>query len=143
MAARIYFAPVTHKEKLRSVEKKILKAFEAAALQEGISDQDLVAIKLHIGEKSNTTHIPASHVKPIVERIKQAGGKPFLTDTNTLYRGQRSNAVDHLHLAYEHGFGIDAVGTPMIISDGLFGTSEKEVEISGELYSSIAVASCA
>ena len=141
MAADIYFAPVTGNEKPTSIQKKIQKLFDAAALPSCIAKQDLVAVKLHIGEKGNTTHIPASYVKPVVECIQQGGGKPFLTDTNTLYRGQRANAVDHLHLAHAHGFTIDAVGAPMIISDGLFGTSEKEVEINGEFYTTIAVAS--
>jgi len=129
MTTKVYFTPATHDEALSSLESKIVKLFEVAELDTCISKQDLVAIKLHIGEKNNTTHISPSYVKPVVERIKQDGGKPFLTDTNTLYRGQRSNAVDHLHLAHEHGFTIDNVGAPMIISDGLLGTSEREVTI--------------
>ena len=141
MPPTIHFVSVAEHEKPSSVQKKISALFEAAGLAHCVSDRDLVAIKLHIGEKGNTTHLPAFAVKPVVDRIKQAGGKPFLTDTNTLYRGQRSNAVDHLNLAHEHGFTLDRVGAPMIISDGLFGTSEREVEVNGDLYASVAVAS--
>ena len=37
-------------------------------------------------------------------RIRAAGGKPFLTDANTLYRGKRANSVDHLTSAIRNGF---------------------------------------
>ena len=36
--------------------------------------------------------------------MKSQGGKPFLTDCNTLYVGGRKNALDHLESAYVNGF---------------------------------------
>ncbi len=141
MASEVFFVPVSDGEPKESVIQKIENLYEGADLGACISENDLVAVKLHFGEKGNVTHIPAEYFRPIVEKIKQNGGKPFLTDTNTLYRGQRSNSVDHLHLAHQHGFTIENVGAPVIIADGLVGTAEIEVEINGEMYRKVAIAS--
>jgi uncharacterized Fe-S center protein len=48
---------------------------------------------------------------------KQA--KPFLTDSNTLYLGKRSNAIDHIESAFENGFNPIVVPCPVLIADGL------------------------
>ncbi len=141
MASEVFFAPVSEGEHRESIIRKIEDLYEAADLGSCISENDLVAIKLHFGEKGNVTHVPAEYFRPIIEKVKQKRGKPFFTDTNTLYRGQRSNSVDHMHLAHEHGFTIENTGAPVIIADGLVGTSEIEVEINGNMYSKVAIAS--
>jgi len=99
----------------------------------GIGDLDLkdkmVALKIHFGEPGNLAYIRPNYVAFIVDKIKKLGGKPFLTDCNTLYYGRRSNAVDHLEAAMENGFNRIAVGCDVIIADGLTGTDAKEIEI--------------
>jgi uncharacterized Fe-S center protein len=52
-----------------------------------------------------------------------------MTDANTLYRGSRANAVDHIITAIKHGFVYEVVGAPVIIADGLKGVDDVEVEI--------------
>jgi uncharacterized Fe-S center protein len=49
----------------------------------------LVALKLHFGEKGNTAYVPPIFLRRIVNQVKRSKGKPFLTDTNTLYVGAR------------------------------------------------------
>ena len=44
------------------------------------------------------------HARVVVDVTKEMGGKPFLTDANTLYVGSRKNALDHLETAYANGF---------------------------------------
>jgi hypothetical protein len=83
-----------------------------------------VAIKQHFGEKNGQNFVPPAVAKAVGQRIRQAGGKPFLTDSNTLYNGMRANAVDHLELAREHGFSHETLGFPVIIADGLKGESQ-------------------
>jgi len=70
---------------------KVGKLFSEAGFKEMISPGDLVAVKLHFGEKGNTSFIRPQFIRKIVEEIKKLGGKPFLTDANTLYVGSRSN----------------------------------------------------
>lgn len=89
---------------------------------------NLIAIKLHMGEAGNTSYVRPIFIRRIVENLKNLGGNPFLTDTTTLYVGQRSNAVDYLNCAIYNGFGYDSVGCPIIISDGLRSNNHIKVE---------------
>jgi len=90
------------------------------------------AIKIHFGEPGNLSYLRPNYSKVIVDLIKSAGGKVFLTDCNTLYVGRRKNALDHLESAYENGYNPFATGCHVIIADGLKGTDETLVPIDGE-----------
>jgi len=101
--------------------------------QGGIAEIDfrkkLVALKIHFGEPGNLAYLRPNYVSVIANFIKENGGVPFLTDTNTLYKGHRSNAVDHLKSAGENGFSPLTTGCNVIVADGLKGTEYKEIEI--------------
>ncbi|MDD3041547.1 MAG: DUF362 domain-containing protein [Methanosarcinaceae archaeon] len=101
---------------------------------------DLTAIKLHFGEYGNDGYINPVFVRQVVEKIRAAGAKPFLTDTNTLYSGSRHNAVDHLTTAIEHGFDYSVVRAPLIISDGLKSQNIAEVEIGQKHFERVKIA---
>ena len=139
--SNVYFIAASASESLESINNKLLILYNQAGLGNCVEPEDSVAIKIHFGEKGNLTHIPANYIKPIVNEIKQKKGKPFLTDTCVLYKSPRSNAVDHILLAEEHGFTLANCGAPIIIADGLRGRNEIEVEISGEIFSKVSIAS--
>ncbi|MDO4460052.1 MAG: DUF362 domain-containing protein [Clostridia bacterium] len=130
--SKVYFSdfralPGTNlQDKLR---KLILKA--------GIGDIDFAdkftAIKIHFGEPGNLAYLRPNWAKTVVDVIKEKGGKPFLTDCNTLYVGRRKNALEHLDAAYENGYNPFTTGCQIIIADGLKGTDETIVPIDGEL----------
>ena len=61
--------------------------------------------------------------------MRALGGKPYLTDCNTLYFGARGNAVDHLQAAIENGFNPLSTGANVIIADGLTGMEAMEIPI--------------
>jgi uncharacterized Fe-S center protein len=109
-------------------------------LREKIREKDLVAIKLHFGERGNTAFVRPIFLRRVVDRIKQFKGKPFLTDTNTLYTGARSEAISHLSTAYEHGFTEAVVGAPLLIADGLRGNSAMKVHIDKPLFKTVSIA---
>lgn len=88
-----------------------------------------VALKLHLGEPGNIAYIRPNYVARVVKLVRDLGGKPFLTDCNTLYTGGRSNAIDHLLSAQENGFNRIGVGADVIIADGLKGTDYREIPI--------------
>ncbi len=94
-----------------------------------ISPGDLVAIKLHMGDEGTTRYVRPIYVREAVERIKARRGKPFLTDSTTLYGGMRHNGVDYLNLAFRNGFSFATVGAPVIISDGIKSQDVVEVEV--------------
>ena len=133
MKSKVYYidSRATYKENLLL---KIGKLLKAAELPKMISERDLVAVKLHFGEKGNTAFIRPVFIRKLVEVIKDAGGCPFLTDTNTLYAGTRSSAPAHLTTAIQNGFAFAVVDAPIIIADGLRGRSDAAVEINQKRF---------
>ncbi len=110
--------------------KKCKKLYEAAGTFDVVGKGDLVAIKLHVGEYGNPNHVQPVFVREIVEEVLARGGKPFLTDSNTLYKVRRHNAVDHTNTAMAHGFGNIA---PFVVADGLKGENGHVVKTKGVL----------
>ena len=113
----------------KGILPRLTTLIKKAGLEKVIDKGDLTAIKLHFGELGNTTFVRPLYVRPVVEAVEKAGGKPFLTDAGTLYVGKRGNAVDHLNSALYNGFGYSSVGAPLIIADGLNGCDEIAVPV--------------
>jgi uncharacterized Fe-S center protein len=114
-----------------------------AGLTDAIAAGDLVAVKLHFGEQGNTGFVHPIYLREVVKRIHDAGGKPFLTDANTLYRGQRANAVDHLTCAIHNGFSYATVDAPLIIADGLDGRDAVDVPVAGRHFQAVRIGAAA
>jgi len=110
-------------------EKNFEKLLDESKILDFIEENDIVAIKLHVGEVGNKNHLNPELVKIISEKIKEKGAKPFLTDTSTYYKQRRNNAIDHMALAKEHGFDF----APFIQSDGLGTIEGIEIESKGIL----------
>ena len=132
--SKVYFANLraSAKENLMS---KLGRLMDAGSLENFIKPGNLIAVKLHFGEKGNAAFIRPIFIRQIVERFKSLGAKPFLTDTNTLYAGTRGNSVSHLSTAIENGFAYSVVNAPLIIADGMRGASVSEVKINGNVLS--------
>jgi hypothetical protein len=105
------------------------KLFEEADLASMISRGDRVAVKVHMGELGNTTHIRPQFVAKIVELVKAAGGKPFVTDTTTIYPGERFTASAYLKTAAINGFTRQGLKAPVIIADGEEGYDGKSFPV--------------
>ena len=90
------------------------------------------AIKIHFGEYGNLAFLRPNYARVVADYVKELGGKPFLTDCNTLYVGSRKNALDHLDTAYINGFSPLQTGCHVIIGDGLKGTDETLVPVDGD-----------
>jgi uncharacterized Fe-S center protein len=118
---------------------KFNRLLDAVGFDQIFSPRHLVAIKLHFGEKGNTAYISPTFLRQIVDRVRQLGGKPFLTDANTLYVGTRTNSVDHLTTAIENGFAYAVVGAPLTISDGVRGNSDVAVQVDLPIYKEVYV----
>ena len=114
----------------------LLKKLDRLIREAGIAGIDFenkyTAVKIHFGEPGNLAYLRPNYAKVVVDLVKELGGKPFLTDCNTLYVGRRKNALDHLDTAYENGYNPFATGCHVIIADGLKGTDETPVPINGE-----------
>ena len=110
---------------------KLQKLIRRAGIGEIDMNNKLVAIKIHFGEPGNLSFLRPNYAKAVADVIKELGGKPFLTDCNTLYVGRRKNALDHIDAAYENGFSPFSTGCNVIIADGLKGTDDIEVPVVG------------
>lgn len=119
---------------------KLNKLCEALDLKNIVKKGELWGIKIHFGEYGNDTHIKPAFARLVVEKLKTCGAKPFLTDTSTLYSGMRHNAVDHLTVAYMHGFTPAVVNAPVIIADGLYGENDIPVVINQKHFKEVFVA---
>lgn len=128
MASKVYFTDMRTKPGNNMLDK-LGRVMEKAGIGEIDLKDKMVALKIHFGEPGNLAYVHPNYVASIVRKIKELGGKPFLTDCNTLYYGQRANAVDHLEAAMVNGFNRIAVGCDVIIADGLTGTDAKEIEV--------------
>ena len=113
---------------------KLKKLIKKAGIGNIDMDGKFVAIKMHFGELGNVSFLRPNYAKAVVDVVKELGGKPFLTDCNTMYPGSRKNALEHLYCAWENGFTPLSCGCPVIIGDGLKGTDDVAVPIQGGEY---------
>lgn len=129
--SKVYFANLR-----ANPNENLLQKLRRLILRAGYADLDLkgkfVALKIHFGEMGNLAFLRPNYARVVADVTKECGGKPFLTDANTLYVGSRKNALDHLETAYENGFNPFATGCHVIIADGLKGTDEVLVPVNGQ-----------
>jgi len=112
-------------------ETKLRRLMEKAGMNTIDFKDKYVAIKIHFGELGNLSFLRPNFARYVAEYVKELGGKPFLTDCNTLYVGSRKNALDHLETANLNGFNPMSTGCQIIIADGLKGTDDVEVPVVG------------
>ncbi|HIT64725.1 MAG TPA: DUF362 domain-containing protein [Candidatus Ventrimonas merdavium] len=117
-----------------SLPTKLKKLIKKAGIGQIDMDGKFVAIKMHFGELGNISYLRPNYAKAVADVVKELGGKPFLTDCNTMYPGSRKNALEHLECAWENGFTPLSVGCPVIIGDGLKGTDDIDVPVAGGEY---------
>ena len=133
MASKVYFTDMRALPGT-NLQKKLEKLMRRAGMDTIDFQDKFAAIKIHFGEPGNLSYLRPNFAKTVADMVKSLGGKPFLTDCNTLYVGRRKNALDHLEAAYENGFSPFSTGCHVIIADGLKGTDEVEVPVEGGEY---------
>lgn len=139
----VYFKPINYH---KTQENQLSELIDKSDIFANIKQGDYVAVKTHIGEAGNPNYISAAAVGAVVKKIKEKGGIPFITDTTTLYRHMRYDAVKHIDTALKHGFTSYAVGAPFIPADGLGfeeGVKLKSNGILSEIYMASILAQCA
>jgi uncharacterized Fe-S center protein len=94
-----------------------------------VSVGDSVAVKVHMGEYGGSAYLHPPIVRRACDLIKEAGGKPFVTDTTTLYPMGRFTASQYLATAARNGFTEESVGAPVVIADGEQGCDGESVDI--------------
>lgn len=87
--AKVYFTDM----RAYPGKENLLQKLERLMVKAGIDKIDFknkfVAIKIHFGELGNLAYLRPNYAKVVADVVKARGGKPFLTDCNTLYVGRR------------------------------------------------------
>lgn len=117
-----------------SLTEKLQRLIKKAGITDIDMDGKFVAIKMHFGELGNLSYLRPNYAKAVADVVKECGGKPFLTDCNTLYPGSRKNALEHLDCANINGFNTITTGCQIIIGDGLRGTDDITVPVRNGKY---------
>ncbi len=133
MGSQVCFADM-HARAGDSILAKFERLIEKAGIDQIDFKDKFVAVKVHFGEVGNMAFLRHQYAKVLCDHIKARGGKPFLTDCNTLYVGYRNNALNHLDAAFINGYNPLSTGVHTIIADGLRGTDEREIPVVGGEY---------
>lgn len=139
MKSKVFFTDMRARP-TKNMFEKLKMLLKKSRFHERIQKGDIVAVKIHFGEKGNTAYIRPQFARQVVDFIKGAGGKPFLTDTNTLYVGSRTDTPSHIQVAIENGFDFSITNAPIIIADGLRGEMGIEVEVNLPIYRAVKIA---
>jgi len=140
MKAKVFFIDLRATPD-RNMSTKLQLLLDKTGIKQAVKKDDIVALKMHFGEKGNTAFIRPIFIRDIVEKVIACGGKPFLTDANTLYRGERGDAVAHTLIALKHGFTLTTAGAPVVIADGLRGTDCERIRVSCKHFRDVSIAS--
>lgn len=140
MKSKVFFSTLNN-PKYNTPLNKIKRLMEQCNIQNTFNKKDLVAIKVHFGELGNTSFIRPILLRPVIEILKNIKVNPYLTDTNTLYVGMRTNSIDHFHNASLNGFNYSTLQVPVLIADGLRGENTVEIKSESEILKTIKIAS--
>ncbi len=132
--AKVYFTDFRVPAYGESLTDKLKRLMRKAGIESIDMDGKFVAIKMHFGELGNLSFLRPNYARAVADVVTQQGGKPFLTDCNTMYPGSRKNALEHLYCAWENGFTPLTAGCPILIGDGLKGTDDVAVPVRGGEY---------
>ena len=132
--SKVYFADFRCPSWRETLPQKLARLMMTAGFGDIDMEDKYVAIKMHFGEPGNLAYLRPNWARAVADLVKSQGGKPFLTDCNTLYVGGRKNALDHIDSAYVNGFTPYSTGCHILIADGLKGTDEVEVPVEGGEY---------
>lgn len=140
MSENVYFIEAADNEQDEALCDRVKTVIQKEDLLGWIAEKDITAVKTHFGESKKLGYARPLYLKMLGEGIRGRGGIPFLTETSTLYKGNRSDAIHHIGHAHSQGFDYGATGMPIIMADGLFGDEEYVVPVAGKVYSSVHLA---
>jgi uncharacterized Fe-S center protein len=126
--SEVFFFPY---DESRSFLRGLRTLFSRIA--DAVSAGDSVAVKVHMGEYGSSAYLRPPIVHRVCDLIKETGGKPFVTDTTTLYPAKRYTASQYLATAAFNGFTEESLGAPVVIADGEQGYDGEWVYISKQI----------
>lgn len=136
--SEVYFlkAQRSRYDRSESLVVKLPELLEKAGIDEMVSKNSIVAIKLHLGVMGGYRTIRPPFVRQVVDAVRRLGGRPFLTDTWGL---------GHVEDAYFNGLSYATVNAPIIPANGVKENDYRivkledyfhsgEVKVAGNIY---------
>ena len=123
--SRVYFKPISSYPERDTISQTARDLLEHLIAEEHISLEKEVPLKVHFGEKGNTTYITPDNFTGIISFLKEKGLSSSYIETNAVYSGERKREKEHRALARRHGF----TQLPVRIADGERGHEFDEIEI--------------
>lgn len=127
MKSKVYFIRINDSDNMDIIKVKLSYLLDESKLMDFICPDDKVAVKLHFGEEANTGFVRPEYVRKVIDRIINRRAAATLVDTNTLYRGRRTDTEEHIKIALEHGFTQEVAGAKIEIIEG-----SRDVKLNGE-----------
>jgi len=127
-----------------AIPLKLSTLFDVSGAAQLIKPNDIVAIKVHPGELLNPRYLRPDLVRIVVEKVKENGGRPFVTNstglgsvesvfgkTKKIVVWRWRTAAGAIDVAAAHGYTRETLGAPFVVSDGLDGVSGRRVAVKG------------
>jgi hypothetical protein len=133
--ANVYFgsARVARWQYSDSLPGKLDRLMKRIDLTKYFEPKEWVAVKTHFGSEGAHRVVRPVFLRQVVDALKSAGTKPFVTDT------VRIKGLDYLEIANANGINHLTVGAPVVLADGLYGHDNMMIK-SGGILGEIAVA---
>lgn len=113
---------------------KFEKFLERFDFKRFIPENELVPLKMHLGNNGAFRTIRPQFVRKVVDAVKRVPAKPFVTDS------VRVPGYDYLEIAREAGYTHLTLDAPVVMADGIFGNDSIKV-YAGETLGEMSVAS--
>lgn len=131
--AKVYFTACSGIDDASCAARKLL---EKIIQSENVTLEKHLPLKVHFGEKGNTTYLPAKTYSQINAYLEEQGIDSAYYETSVLYGGERFKAEKHIALAEKHGF----TDRNIVIADGSSGEDAVQVDMQLKHFKSCAVA---
>lgn len=128
--SKVYFKKIKSISDTNNINKASEELLDKLVCDNNIVLNEFIPLKVHFGEKGNTTFIGSDKFKGIYNFLNKKTIESSYIETNVLYKGERMTSEKHMKLAKEHGF----TEYPIIIADGEHGEKYEEVEINQKNY---------
>lgn len=135
--SNVYFKSIKSNTSLEEIQKLSKELLTTLIEKENITLQKTIPLKVHFGEKGNTTFIKSANFLGIIDFLKERAIASSYMETSVLYGGQRFKWDVHLQTALSHGFN----QLPIIFADGEQGEEYVEVSINQKHFTSCKIGS--
>ncbi len=142
ISSKVWFIPSDEDDSVTADAQRLRQLLERSCFSGLVADGSVAQIKMHFGEQGNRGYVRPALIRVIADGIKARGGRAVVSDTNTLYRGCRTNNRDHLKLAREHGFTDGATGCSVEIPDEKNDGAVAVIPLAGRFIASAKVLRC-